>query len=143
MRMMLRPDLVLPVHPRAQALGDGDGHVFLVPAVLEQGGENAGHGEGGAVDGPRVDEAAAVGGAGAGGEAAGLVVAADAGARDLAPAIVLLRPRREVRLDVALAAGRSPQVRRRHLQHPAPQAQRRQDLRLDVEHLVEDLGGRR
>lgn len=143
---MLHLDLLLAVHPGPQALGDRDGHLRLVPPVLEDGRQDPGHGEGGAVHGPRVRllAAAALAAAHAGGEAARLVVAADAGARDLAPAVAeaLGGARGEEGLDVDLAGGRGAEVGGRHLEDAAVQAEGGEDLGLRVDHLVEDVGRR-
>lgn len=141
---MLELNLLLPIHPGPQALGDGNSHLCLVPAVLEDGGQHARHGERGAVHSPGIRQLTGVSAhaAQARGEAAGLVVGADAGAGDLAPAVVeaLGGARGEEGLDVDLADGGGAEVGRGHLEDAAVQAEGGEDLGLGVEHLVEDVG---
>lgn len=139
-QMMLHFDFLLPIHPRPQALGDGNSHLGLIPAILEDSGQDAGDRERSPVDGPGVHKLAPRALTHACRETAGLVVGADACARDLAPAIfeVVGGARGEESLDVDLADGGGAEIGRRHLEDTAAQAEGGEDLGLRVDHLVEE-----
>lgn len=135
-------DPLLAIHPGPQALRDNHRPRLLVPAVLQEGGEHPRNSESSAVDGPgkAADLCGGTGGE-AGAEASGLVVGADAGRGDFAPAGVAGDAGGEVGLDVALAGGGGAEVGGGHLEEAAVEAEGADDLGLDVEHLVKDVVG--
>lgn len=127
-------NLLLAIHPRPEALGHPHRLVLLVPAILQQGGQDARHRQRRAVGRP--GERGLAVNLGARAQPARLVVGADARRRHLAPVALA---RGEEGLHVDLADGAGAEVGRRHAEDAHVQAQRGQDLGLHVEHLVEDL----